>query len=170
MKRIFSALIVLGIILVANVSSAEQEVRVSDYGLDKFISAYNRRAPADVKVNSTPKLAEKVEIGGYRYHSYSIEVGNAEDPVNLVCLVTLDGYISKIMLFGYLTKNFAKVTATTMSTLGLNETEYTKFIDALQSNPRSQSIWCSASKRYIKYELNETKRGINVTILSAYTN
>ena len=178
MKIIFSAIIFVSFIFVANISFA-QEVRVCDFGIEKFVSAYNKTASASGKANNfsaenilikqQPKFVEKVEVGGYLYESYSAEIKNGENFANIVFLKNLDGYVSKIMLFSNSGNFLSKVSSTILFTLGLNQQEYSNFTKSLSENLNA-SIFCSATQRNIRHEFSQRKSGIFTVVLSAFTN
>ena len=178
MKKIFSAVIFVCFIFVANISFA-QEVRVCDFGIENFVSAYNKIAVAsgeqnkfsaeNILIKQQPKFAEKVDIGGYLYESYSTEVKDGENFVSIVFLKTLDGYVSKIMLFSNSGDFLSKVSSTILFTLGLNQQEYSNFTKSLSEN-LSTAVWCSATQRNIRHNFNRLERGIFTVIFSAYTN
>ena len=168
-RKNFFMMFLFALLFATDICSAA-EVRVSDYGVDGLVARYNEIAETDAKINPTPKFIEKINIEGYLYDAHAFEFLNGNTSVQIILLATPDGYVSKIMIMGYMTENLAKASSTMLVALGLNGDEYTNLVNSWKDNDFNSQVWCSAKQRYIRHEMNHVRDGIYCIILSAFKN
>ena len=161
MKKFVVVMIVSFLMSISVNFCSAKDVRVSDYGVDGFVINYNKIANStghsNILINDIPILNDKVNIAGYLYDSYAVVCGSRNSGVIINFWVTLDGYISRIIVYGdRRIENSAYILGQSVSailfTLGMTHEEYDNFWNLLGKNNFNGYYWCRNANRYINCE------------------
>lgn len=177
MRKFFFAVILSGFIFTANICSAVQPTRFSDFFLDAFIYRYNQIVEKsamkyDIAIKEKPQNFGAIGNNDKNISNYMAGCGPKGSGVVINFMTTPDKYITKILIFAKKDSNTASsagaVSATALIAAGMPPKELNDFLESLKEFP--VVFWSPTMNKYIIYEFDESNAEVVCIKLSAAVN